>query len=228
MSIVDKIATIGLLIVCLAACDPATVTFSETQPGGEPALGQVPDSLTGTFLDHDKGTVLAVSAYYVVARDTLSDTLSYRELLPHEMINGDTLFNTQTNERYPVRKAGDSLFTGYVFRDTLLNLKKNDVLKTYQQQYFLNRPREDSSWSVQKLTVRNGVLNIRKISTKNEVKMMEAITGAPSDSAKPLRVSPGKEALSEFIKEGGFINGRTFIRKRVTVNSEGSIPALKK
>lgn len=212
MKIVDKLATIGLFIACLSACDATTVTFSETQPSGAPQLGLLPDSLTGTFVDHDNGTLLTVSRSYLITRDTLKDTLSYKALKPYETIRGDTLFNSHTHERYAVRKAGDSLFTGYVFTDTVFDLKKNDVLKADQQQYFLNQPRGDSSWSVQKLTYRNGILNIRRISTKNEVKMMEAITGTKGDTARPLRVSPSKEALSEFIKEEGFIQGRTFIR----------------
>ncbi len=212
MKIVNKL-TIGLFIACLSACDATTVTFSEAQPSGEPQLSQLPDSLTGTFFDHDNGTVLTVSRSYLITRDTLKDTFSYKILQPYETIRGDTLFNGRTREQYPVRKAGDSLFTGYVLTDTIFDLERKNVLKAYQQQYFLNRPWDDSSWAVQKLTYRNGVLHIRRISTRNEVKMMEAITGTKGDTAGPLRVSPSKEALGEFIKEDGFIQRRTFIRR---------------
>ncbi|MBO9594533.1 MAG: hypothetical protein J7599_16640 [Niabella sp.] len=217
MKIVDQL-TIGLFIACLSACDTTTVTFSEAQPSGEPQLSQLPDSLTGTFYDHDNGTVLTVSPFYLITRDTLKDTFSYKILQPYETIRGDTLFDYRTHAQYPVKKTGDSLFTGYVLTDTIFDLKKKNVLKEYQQQYFLNRPWDDSSWAVQKLTYRNGVLNIRRISTRNEVKMMETITGTTGDTARPLRVSPDKEALGEFIKEDGFMQGKTFIRKP-TLNS---------
>ena len=74
-------------------------------------------------------------------------------------------------------KINDSLFSNYVFTDTVFNLNKTDVLKKFKGYYFLNKSIEKTGfYEVEKLNLTKGVLNINGIETENEISLLENIT----------------------------------------------------
>lgn len=144
----------------------------------------------------------------------VKDTLKISELSKNEIIENDTLYKLNSNEKYKIIKINDSLFSNYVFTDTVFNLNKTDVLKKFKGYYFLNKSIEKTGfYEVEKLNLTKGVLNINGIETVNEISLLENITESKKDTVKPFTIKPTKKQFKEFIKKNGFSNGEIYFKQ---------------
>jgi hypothetical protein len=143
----------------------------------------------------------------------LKDTFSLKDLSKEEKLINDTIINKQTSERFAVKKINDSLFTNYVFKDTVFFLNTTNVLRKWRGYYFLNSKNSDNTWVVQKLFLKKGQLGINGISTKEEIAMLAQITNTSMDSIPPFLVKPSKKQFKTFVKSNGFSVGEVYIKK---------------
>jgi hypothetical protein len=204
------------LIFCLLfiSCKEPIVSFEVAQPENLKAQKEFPKKLIGTYYNSENDTELIIRKYFIFKKMLLKDTLKISELDKNEIIKNDTLYKLNSNEKYKIIKINDSLFSNYVFSDTIYNLKKTDVLKKFKGYYFLNKSIEKNGfWEVEKLNLTNGVLTINGIETENEISLLENITESKKDTVKPFTIKPTKKQFKEFIKKNGFSNGEIYFKQ---------------
>jgi len=209
-----KLIIVSLIILAFFnSCKEPIVTFEVAQPENIKTQNQFPKKLIGTYYNAETKTELIIGKNYIFKKMTIEDTLNISELDKNEIIKNDTLYKLNTNEKYKVRKLNDSLFTDYVFSDTIFNIKKNNILKKFKGYYFLNKQIEQTRfWEVEKLNLTKGVLKINGIETENEISLLETITETKRDTLKQFSVNPTKKQFREFIKKNGFTEGEIYLK----------------
>lgn len=144
----------------------------------------------------------------------IEDTLKISEIDTNEVIKNDSLFNTKTKEKYKIKRVNDTLFSNYIYSDTIFTINKQNVLKKFKGYFFLNKLIDKTGfWEVEKLHLTKGVLTINGIETENELELLQSITETKMDTIKPFRIKPTKKQFKEFIKKNGFTNGEIYVKK---------------
>jgi Holliday junction resolvase len=87
------------------------------------------------------------------------------------------------------------------------------VLRKFKGYYFINTRCEKESWKVEKIQLSKGELSISSISTKLELDNLKEITETPQDTIPPYNFKATKKQFKEFVKNNGFRDTKTFIRK---------------
>jgi len=210
-----KLLILNLFIIVLFySCKEPNVSFEVAQPENVKKQNKFSRNIIGTYYNLENKTELIIGENYIFKKMKTEDTLKISELDKNEIIKNDTLYKLNTKEKYKIRKITDSLFTDYVFSDTIFNLKKNNILKKYKGYYFLNKEIEKSGfWEVEKLNLKNGILKINGIETENEIRLLEIITETKRDTLKHFSVKPTKKQFKEFIKKNGFKEGEIYLKK---------------
>jgi hypothetical protein len=204
------------LIFCLffISCKQPIVTFEVAQSENVKEQKEFPKKLIGNYYNSENDTELIINKYFIYKKMLVKDTLKISELSKNEIIKNDTLYKLNSNEKYKIIKINDSLFSNYVFTDTVFNLNKTDVLKKFKGYYFLNKSIEKTGfYEVEKLNLTKGVLNINGIETENEISLLENITESKKDTVKPFTIKPTKKQFKEFIKKNGFSNGEIYFKQ---------------
>ena len=205
-----------ILSISMLACKEAVVLFEEPQPKDCKVLQAFPNKLLGTYDHLDETAELVVFKNIVIKKIVITDTLNINEIDKNETIVNDCLINLKTKEKYQIRRINDSLFSNYVLYDTIFIINKDHVLKKLKGHFFLNkRINKSDFWAVEKLSYSNGILNINRIETEEEMKLLQSITETKMDSTKPFSVKPTKKQFKEFIQKNGFVNGATYLRRKV-------------
>ena len=210
-----KIFFLNLIFcLCFISCKEPIVSFEVTQPENVKEQKEFPKKLIGIYYNLENDTELIIRKYFILKKILIKDTLKISELDKNEIIKNDTLYKLNTNEKYKIIKIDDTLFSNYIFSDTVFNLKKTDVLKKFKGYYFLNKSiKETGFWEVEKLNLTKGILNINGIETENEISLLENITESKKDTVKPFTIKPTKKQFKEFIKKNGFSNGEIYIKQ---------------
>jgi hypothetical protein len=200
--------------IFLFSCKEPIVSFEVAQPENIKEQKEFPKKLIGTYYNSENNIELIIRKYFIIKKTLLNDTLRISELDKNEVIKNDTLYRLKPNEKYKIIKINDSLFSNYVYSDTIFNLKKTDVLKKFKGYYFLNKSIEKTGfWEVEKLKLTKGVLKINGIETENEISLLETITESKRDTVKPFTIKPTKKQFKEFIKKNGFVEGETYLKE---------------
>ena len=200
----------------IVACKESVVSFEETQPTDCKALQVFPSKILGSYYNPDENSELEIAKEFIIKKLMINDTLNMREIDENETIDYDTLYNSKTKEKYQIRRINDSLFSNYVLYDTIFIINKDHVLKKLKGHFFLNkRINKSDFWAVEKLSYSNEILNINRIETEEEMKLLQSITETKMDSTKPFSVKPTKKQFKEFLKKNGFVNGDTYLKKEI-------------
>lgn len=201
------------LFLLLISCKEPIVKFSEAQPENEKDIKSFPGKLIGNYYDLENNADLEITKYLIIKKSIFKDTINIKELSKFEVLKNDSIINSKTSEKFYVKKISDSLFTNYVYTDTLFNINKENVLRKMKGYYFLNSKNGENNWSVKRILLKNGQLNINDISTNEEIKMLEEITETKRDTLKPFVVKPTKKQFKEFVKRNGFSQGEIYLKK---------------
>ena len=207
-----KNLTILLLALLLISCKEPLVQFSETQPENSRSLKFFPNKLIGNYYDSENEIDLEITNSMIIKKSTLKDTFNVKVLSEVEVLKGNTLVNTKTFEKTFVKKLNDTLFTNVLFKDTIFSINKENVLKKMKGYYFLNIKHSENNWVVKKLYLKNGLLNLNDISTKEEIEMLEEITETKKDSSETFVIKPTKKQFRAFVKKNGFSKGEVYIK----------------
>ena len=201
-----------ILIGLLAACTPA-VTFDEPQPAGSKDLTRFPKRIRGEYISLNDNSVLLVTEKLIQRIYDHDFKIKSNELDSGMILRNDTLINRTNNEKMVVRKEGDSLVGHIRYVDTVFSLSRDQILKKFKGYYFLNTRYFDQNWEVKKLSLHRGKLNISSISAENELEKLVEITESPQDTIPPYKFTATKRQFKAFVKQEGFTDTETFIRK---------------
>lgn len=202
-----------LILILLFSCKEPLVSFSEAQPENSKDLNSFPKKLIGKYYNITENCELEIREKLIIKISTLTDTFHINELPKSEILRKDSIINTLTSERIVVTPINDSLFTNYVYKDTLFHINDNSVLRKMKGYYFLNSKMSDANWYVQKLFLKNGKLCINTITSENEIALLETLTESKKDTVKPFVFKPSKKQFKAFVKKNGFAEGEVYLRK---------------
>jgi len=99
------------------------------------------------------------------------------------------------------------------YTDTLFQLNSDHILRKMKGYCFLNTHYADQNWEVQKLSLHRGKLNISSISAENELETLVEITESPKDTIPPYQFTATKKQFKKFVKQEGFTDTETFIKR---------------
>ena len=199
-------------VVILISCKEPLVTFKAAQPENVKQQKIFPKKLIGRYFSEN--AELIIGNYSIIEKLRVTDTFKISDLDKSEVITRDTLYNRNTGEKYRVFMINDSLFSNYIYSDTTFNLNRGDILKKYKGYYFLNRSISKTGfWDVEKVNLSKGILTINGIETEDEINLLETVTEARKDSARPFAVKPTKKQFKEFIRKNGFREGKIYLKE---------------
>ena len=208
-----KVTLFCLFFITVTSCKKAVI-FEEAQPQNVKEINSFPRKYIGTYYNLEDKSEITITKYFIFEKMISKDTINIKELHKNEIIKNDSLFNTKSKEKYKIKKINDSLLTNYVFSDTTFRIGKNNILKKFKGNLFLNKLEEKSGfWSVEKLNLSKGVIKISSIETKTEIELLKSITETKTDTIKPFKVKPTKKQFKEFINKNGFLEGKIYLKK---------------
>lgn len=202
----------------LHSCKEPIVSFEEPQPKCINKLNAFPKKIIGTYYNIENRTELVFPKYSIFKKMIVEDTLKIREIDKNEIIKKDSLFNTVTKEKYRIKRINDTLFSNYIYEDTIFELNKKNILKKFKGYFFLNIRNEKSGfWSGEILNLSKGVLTIKGIETENELDLLQSITETKKDTIKPFTVKPTKKQFKEFIKGTDLQMAKYILKNKNTI-----------
>ena len=208
-----KKSVLILTSLILFSCKEPLVSFSEAQPENSKDLNSFPKKLMGKYYNVAENCELEIREKLIVKISTLTDTFHVNELPKSEILRKDSIINTLTSEKNVVTSINDSLFTNFIYKDTLFHINYNSVLIKMKGYYFLNSKMSDANWYVQKLFLKNGQLCINTITSEDEITLLETLTESKKDTTKPFVLKPTKKQFKAFVKKNGFAEGEVYLKK---------------
>lgn len=199
-----------ILATSLISCEPAA-TFDQPQPADTKILTAFPEMIWGTYLSEDEASTLTITKN-MMSRTYEFDSKFNRDSLPNTYkLIGDTLIDTVSGLKEKVLVKADTIIQHVHFIDTLFKLSSDNVLKEFRGYLFLNIRYSDKQWTVQKLSLKNGLLTVGSISQKEDINRLKAITQTTSDTASKYFKLTRKQ-FNNFIKQHGFSEEETFTK----------------
>lgn len=203
----------AVIVLGFLACEPP-VTFTEPQPANTDNLQRFPHRLQGEYLSLADSSTLSIGDKLIRRSYDFQDTLALDKLDSTYRLEGDTLIDLATGQRAMVSHLGDSLVVRAHFMDTLFAMNYDNVVRKMKGYYFLNTRHGHDGWEVEKLRLAKGRFTVGKISTKQDLDTLKAITESPVDTIPPYRITATKRQFRKFVKADGFSDNETFIRQR--------------
>ena len=201
-----------LVLATMFGCEPP-ITFNEPQPSNTKNLSEFPKRLQGEYLGISDRSTLIINDYIIQEVYDYNETIHINQLDTNSRLSGDTLIDLSTNERTIITRVGDSIINHIHGIDTLFQINADNVLRKFKGYYFINTRCEKESWKVEKIQLSKGELSISSISTKLELENLKEITETPQDTIPPYNFKATKKQFKEFVKNNGFRDTKTFIRK---------------
>lgn len=211
----NKIRSILILtvIVSMISCNPP-VTFDEPQPAGVKNIQKFPNRLQGEFLSMTDNSLLTINDHLIQRIYNFDNKININELDSNFILAGDTLIDLISDEKTLVKRVGDSLINHVYYVDTLFEINQGNVVRKFKGFYFINKLFDKGMWEVKKIQLLKGQLIISKISTKNDLDNLRAITETPMDTIYPYKIKATKKQFKHFVKSNGFSDSETFILQK--------------
>jgi hypothetical protein len=201
-----------IVISTLVACKRSLVSFNESQPTNTESLPKIPERLKGNYFNPKDNSLLTISEILIRKTYDFDKKIHINELDSLDILSGNTIINSKTNEKTLVKREGDSLIYHVHFSDTIFVLNQNNILKKYKGYYFLNTAFDENNWEVKKLKLANGKLTFGSINSIEEINSLEKITETPHDTISPYKFKPTKKQFKKFIKNNGFNDNEIYFR----------------
>jgi len=208
-----SVVTIFLIVVIfLISCEPG-VTFIEPQPESIKSSTSFSKQIQGSYLAFDFASVLTINEKQITRHFDFDYKTQKDSLGINFKIVKDSIVNLVNGSKEKVLIQGDSIVQHANWIDTLFNISSENVLKNYKGYYFLNSKFSDEKWEVKELGLKNGVLTLASISTKEDIQKLNEIMESPNDTVS-TNFNLTKRQFKRFLREEGFREKETFTRMK--------------
>jgi hypothetical protein len=189
------------------------VRFETPQPEGQTNENTIPKKLIGEYFSLEDSSRLNIT-FGQITKTLISDLSLHKSELDSSdrlTFNKDSTFSqTDSKMRIDFIVKGDSVFEHVIYKDTIFDASKGDVLKKLKGYYFLNRQTTKNDWVVTKLTKTKKGLTLGSVTKKEDIDNLRELTETKSDTIKKFR--PTRKQFRRFIKTNGFNDQETFIK----------------
>ena len=168
------------LLISFWSCEQPPVVFTEPQPKGVHADPYVQPIYRGRFLCESDTAVLVVKGNIIYKAKPFQFRVTESEIEKSELIElqEGKLYVPEWGRQLPTRVVDDTVyFSEFVYRDTLVYLGKDHVVKSFRGHLVINRKVEDEKWDVLLLSL-DEYMNLKL-----------AIPALPEDLAKLQQVT---------------------------------------
>jgi len=208
-----SVVTIFLIVVIfLISCEPG-VTFIEPQPESIKSSTSFSKQIQGSYLAFDFASVLTINEKQITRHFDFDYKTQKDSLGINFKIVKDSIVNLVNGSKEKVLIQVDSIVQHANWIDTLFNISSENVLKNYKGYYFLNSKFSDEKWEVKELGLKNGVLTLASISTKEDIQKLNEIMESPNDTVS-TNFNLTKRQFKRFLREEGFREKETFTRMK--------------
>jgi hypothetical protein len=242
-----KLIYLIILICALSACKSTDmVKFEQSQPVSEKALSNFGRSIQGEYINSANPLEELVIESKLIRTSNVLDFSCLRSELKIDSSENIDINNDQELIKYLNVEGGittiknDSIFYRQIIVDTLFLINKDQILKRFAGNYFLNYHQSDNYWIVKKIEINNDTLLIGEIVPsdtllrfdfvkKNERIIEDNITDNEQDSVviekdsnitKEERqavydyiLNPNKKDLRAMMKSNSFNDIKRYVRK---------------
>jgi len=212
MKFSNLILSIALLIG-ITSCNPP-VTFTEPQPTNKANLSKFPERMCGEYQSTTDQSILSIHENIIERTYDFTITTHSNQLDSGSIISGDSIINPATHEITMFKREGDSLIVHVHAIDTMFQLSDNNILRAFKGYYFLNLRYNDLDWEVQKVKLSGSKLMISKINSPLDPENLEVVKNHAQDTSSPYRVTMTQKEFKHFLKNEGFNDTETFIRRQ--------------
>jgi hypothetical protein len=188
--------------------------FDEPQPSDIKNLSKFPNRIQGDYLSLNDSSTLTIDDSMIWRISNFDYKIHPNELDENSKISGDSLFDSETGDKWPVSRDGDSLIVSIRLTDTLFMIKPNNFARKFKGYYFLNNYLDDLGWEVNQMKLKKGELSISSISSETDIKNLNEITETSTDTIPPFKYSVTKKQFKEFIRNNGFSDSEIFVKKK--------------
>jgi hypothetical protein len=207
-----RILIVILSVLLLASCDNG-VRFETPQPEGQTNENSIPKKLIGEYFSLEDSSRLNIT-FGQITKTLISDLSLHKSALDSSdrlTFNKDSTFSQRDSKmKIDVIIKGDSVFEHVIYKDTIFDASKGDVLRKLKGYYFLNRQTTKSDWVVTKLTKTKKGLTLGSVTKKEDIDNLRELTETKSDTINSFR--PTRKQFRRFIKTNGFNDQETFIK----------------
>ena len=168
-------------LLLMTKCRPP-VTFNQPQPPNTKELSAFPKRIQGKYLSQDKVSILIISDKAAIRTYDFDLKLSKDSLKNDYRLEGDTLIEIPSGKRQSVIIAGDTIFARSTGVDTLFYISETNVLKKFRGYYFLNTLYDKDAWTLQRISLSEGILTISEITDSTHINQLKEITDTPADT----------------------------------------------
>lgn len=196
--------SIIISFLALYSCKEPVVNFTKPQPSEKKNLSKLPNRVLGIYTNPELGYKLSVESDLITKTFSNLDTVSIQDYTNIKKENTKLL--TQLSDSVYVVK--------FSIIDTILNLRKGDVLRKLNQNYFLNTKNANENWNVSKLNFKRNYLILSEIFNESEIELLNEITNqTATDSIYPKTYSINKKQFKEFVKKNGFSESEIYVKE---------------
>ena len=134
-----------IALISLYACEPP-ITFTEPQPADTDNLARFPKRLHGQYVSLADGSMLLVSDKLIQRIHDYDYKMHIAQLDSTSRLSGDTVTDLKTNEKFFIKRVGDTLVSHVHYVDTLFQLNYDNVVRKFKGYYFLNTRYDKESY----------------------------------------------------------------------------------
>ena len=205
---------LGMACVMPISCEERPL-FEVPQPIGKRNENSFPLKIIGHYVDPNDASLLSISKTCIVLqyRDWETMAISSLDSAARNTYHWDTTVDETFQGRTvksKVYRKGDSIYRYAYYLDTIVDLKRGDVLRKLKGHYLLNERLSDNEWKVSKLHFQKGALLLGEVSTSEDLQRLRDITQTISDTVMIFK--PTRRELKKFIKDQGFSEERVFFK----------------
>lgn len=198
------------MLQLIMQCSPP-VTFDQPQPTNQKELSTFPKRIQGNYLSQDRLSILTISDLSAIRTYDFGIKARKDNLKNSYELTGDTLIEIATGKKQMAIIAGDTIFANNYGTDTLFYISETDVLKRFKGYYFLNTLYDKNEWTLQRLSLSNGILTLSEISDSVHINQLKEITETPEDTiCSNFKLNQAQ--FKKFINNNGFDQSEQFTR----------------
>ena len=202
-----------ILIYCItliSSCGQFS-SIEKPLPEQEKELKFFPIHIQGDYLNSEDNSILTITDNSVTKTYDFDFKFLKDSIGPDNYIKNDTMFNKYSNEKEKVKLSGDTIIQHIYKTIPLFQISPDNVLKKYNEHYFLNNRFSEFDWIVTILSIRKGIMKVQGAQDINNDNL-DNLSNANSDTTS-FDINSIRKPLNNVLIENG-IGRSNYLRVR--------------
>ena len=216
-----KIFLAHCILLLLISCKKISsqtdyIVFDKPQPDNDSELLSLPSKYLGEFRKNDS-TFLFVEKKHIIKKNLWFITIdkdSISQITDEYDMKNNIITNKITKEKYSIKPIKDNFIIKFQSFDTIFFFSENQKAKRINGNLILSQ-RDSIFWTIQIITIKNKILNIKKLNQPNDLKTIDSILNITSktiDSTQTL-LTPTRQQFAKILRLKNLGSNEMFAKK---------------